>query len=277
MNEGLIKTLIVDDEPLARDLLASLIEMDPSLQLVGTSRDGGEALADISRLKPDLVFLDVQMPVLDGVGVVDRLLHRRHMPHIVFVTAFDQYAVKAFELNVLDYILKPIEKERFYPTVNRAKQAIRQKKIVDLAQRMLGVVSAFREEQVPPAIDENSFLINTGKRLVTITADDIIWVEAANQYVRVHTETESYLMSENLRQFTAKLNDTMFLRAHRSATINVSKVVSVARKGSGAHRISLAGGHSVVLSRGRAAHLPLLLNMSRLNASSMAGLSPISG
>ncbi len=267
LTDDIIRTLIVDDEPLARDLLVRLIDKDPMLQVVGTAADGGEALTQVTKLKPDLVFLDVQMPVLDGIGVANRLRHRRHMPHIVFVTAFDQYAIKAFELNVLDYLLKPIEKERFYPTVERARQAIAQKKIVGLAERMLGLVSAYESNGPALPRQENAFLINTGQRLVSVPPDDIVWVEAANQYVKIHTETESFLMSENLSQFSKKLDEQAFARVHRSATINVSKLVSVARRGSGAHTLTLAGGHQVILARSRSRLLPFLLKMTNLNHS----------
>lgn len=267
MTDDIIRTLIVDDEPLARDLLVRLVEKDPMLQVVGTAADGGEALTQITKLKPDLVFLDVQMPVLDGIGVASRLRHRRHMPHIVFVTAFDQYAIKAFELNVLDYLLKPIEKERFYPTVERAKQAIAQKKIVGLAERMLGLVSAYESNGHAAPPEDNAFLINTGQRLVSVLPDDIVWVEAANQYVKIHTEAESFLMSENLTQFSRKLDERVFARVHRSATINVSKLVSVARRGSGAHTLTMAGGHLVILARSRARLLPFLLKMTNVNQS----------
>lgn len=266
MEQDKITTLVVDDEPLARDLLIRLIEKDPALELVGTSSDGGMALADISRLKPDLVFLDVQMPVLDGIGVVSRLLHRRHMPHIVFVTAFDQYAVKAFELNVLDYLLKPIEKERFYPTVERVKKSIIQKKIIGLAERMLGLVSAYDTGAESQTHRSDSFLVNTGQKLVAVMPDDIIWVEAANQYVTLHTQAESYLMSENLATFSTKLDGEQFVRVHRSATINLSHLQSVARRGSGAHTLTLDGGHEVVLARGRASLLPHLLKVCNVNA-----------
>lgn len=265
MTEDIIRTLIVDDEPLARDLLARLVDKDSMLQIVGSAADGGEALAQISKLKPDLVFLDVQMPVLDGIGVANRLRHRRQMPHIVFVTAFDQYAIKAFELNVLDYLLKPIEKERFYPTVDRAKQAIAEKKIVGLAERMLGLVSAYERNGPAAPPEDNAFLINTGQRLVSVSPDDIVWAEAANQYVKIHTEAGSFLMSENLSQFSKKLDERTFARVHRSATINVSKLVSVARRGSGAHTLTLTGGHQVILARSRASLLPFLLKMTNLN------------
>lgn len=270
MTDERIKTLIVDDEPLARDLLTRLIEKDASLDLVGTSVDGGAALADISRLKPELVFLDVQMPVLDGIGVVNRLLHRRNMPHIVFVTAFDQYAIKAFELNVLDYLLKPIEKERFYPTVDRAKKAITHKKIIGLAERMLGLVTSF-DDAKPSPVDDGSFLINTGQKLVSVAPEDIIWVEAANQYVTLHTAGESFLMSENLSQFSARLDTHQFVRVHRSATINIKRLVSVARRGSGAHTLRLEGGAEVVLARGRADLLPMLLKMAAINTGNPGG------
>lgn len=263
MENAPIKTLIVDDEPLARDLLRSFAAKDSCLQIVGECANGAEALSAINAHQPDLVFLDVQMPVLDGIGVVERLLHRKTLPHIVFVTAFDQYAVKAFELNVMDYLLKPVEKTRFYPLVEKIKATIRREQICDLAERMFGAVSSYKNTSVLQP-SEDSILINTGQKLVSLTAQDIIWVEAANQYVTIHTANDQYVMSENLGQFSARLNALQFLRIHRSALINLAYVTSVARAGNGTHKVTLKNGAVVLLARGRADMLPRLLEAARL-------------
>lgn len=264
MENAPIKTLIVDDEALARELLVALVKKDPALELVGQCANGADALAAISRLEPDLVFLDVQMPVLDGLGVVERLLHRTKPPHIVFVTAYDQYAVRAFELNVLDYLLKPVEKTRFYPLVERVKESIRKDQICTLAERMFGAVSTFKTGNVPSP-DTDNILINTGQKLVSIAINSIVWVEAANQYVTIHTMSEKHVMSENLGQFSRRLTDLQFLRVHRSSIINLAYVVAVSRAGNGAHRVTMKNGDKVVLSRGRSELLPVLLQATQPN------------
>ncbi|NVJ98373.1 MAG: response regulator transcription factor [Alphaproteobacteria bacterium] len=271
MSTPKIKTLIVDDEPLARELLASLVRKDSALELVGESPDGADALAKITTLKPDLILLDVQMPVMNGIGLASRLIHRRDVPYIIFVTAYDRYAVKAFELNALDYILKPIAKDRFFPAVEKAKQAISQQRIYEMAEKMLGLVSSLSDTGSHGR--QEAIVINTGGKLVSLEPEDIIWIEAANQYVRIHTNRQIFMMAENLGKFADRLDGAFFQRVHRSAIINLAKVRSVARKGSGAHRIGLAGGQEVILTRSKAQLLPLLLKYARSNTGSAQSTS----
>ena len=259
----MIRTLIVDDEKLARDLLAKLVGRDQSLELVGQCSDGQQAIDSIHRLEPELVFLDVQMPIMDGLAVAKSLQHLKCPPYIIFVTAYDKYAIQAFDCHALDYVVKPIDKARLYASIQRAKSAIEQKNIVAMAQRMTDMMKSL---DASTGISCNStavphnIIINTGHQLISIRPEDIIWIEAANQYVKVHVLEQHHVMSENLSQFSHKLDAKYFVRVHRSALINISKVVSVSRKGSGAHLITLEGGAQVVLSRGRSDLLPVLLD-----------------
>lgn len=257
-----ISTLIVDDEDLARSLVAALVRKDPELLSVGECSDGGAALQKIAEAKPDLVFLDIRMPVLNGLEVVERLLASDYLPYIIFVTAYDDYAIKAFELNVLDYLVKPIEKKRFHKAVRRAKEAIRKREMLDLTRRLVDLnqsVTASRDNDP----GEGALLVRKGDRVVRLTMSDIAWVEAANQYVHIHTGEESYTLSESLSQFQRRIDDPRFVRTHRSALVNAAAIESVLKNRNGTHLLKLRTGHDVTVARSRSALLPGLLRLAR--------------
>jgi two-component system LytT family response regulator len=257
-----IKTLIVDDEKLARDLLIELINKDNELALIGQCNDGQQALDCIRRLQPGLVFLDIQMPIMDGLAVVKNLQEMVEPPYIIFVTAFDQYAIQAFDYHVLDYVVKPIDKSRLYMSIKRAKVAIEQKSLAVMAQRMSDMVKTMEKRTIESQTLSSAphhLVINTGYELVSIKPQEIIWVEAANQYVKIHMLNERHIMSENLSQFSQRLDMKGFLRVHRSALINLCHLKRVSKKSNGTHLLTLRGDIQVVLSRGKADLLPLLL------------------
>lgn len=257
-----ISTLIVDDEELARNLIGSFVRRDPDLLLVGECSNGSKALEAIARQQPELVFLDIQMPVLNGISVAEQLAAADHVPYIIFVTAYDDYAIKAFELDVLDYLVKPIEKARFRAAVERAKEAIRNKEIVRLTERLLEI-NGSRAAQAGDADKRSELIVKSGRSIVQIATDDIVWIEAANQYAHIHTNDHTFTVSESLSQYMKKITDRRFIRVHRSAVVNGGSVVAVTRNRNGTHKLRLRNGKEIILARSRSHLVPTILRMAR--------------
>lgn len=261
-----IRTLIVDDEALARQLIRSLITEDRDIKIVGECAEGWEAIAAVKTFQPDLMFLDIQMPALSGFDVLEKI-EPEQMPYVIFITAYDQYAVKAFEIHALDYILKPFEKERFFESINRAKAIIRQKGLSELTDkiiRMVRSVPGVHEPETPgKSREETSFLqqvmIRQGGRLFAVAAADIVWLEAANQYVRIHTLSGSHLVSRSLNALEKQLDPQKFFRIHRSAIAHVAFIKEVRTARNGSCSVLLATGDTLKLSRGRRGILTDLL------------------
>lgn len=259
-----LKLLLVDDEPLARALLRSLADRDPDLEVVGESADGRDALRDIERERPDIIFLDVQMPRLSGVEVAEKLQADQRRSHVVFVTAHDDYAVRAFELHALDYLVKPIQKARFAECISRAKQVLRTGALSSLSERVLALTKDYHSPPQRMSNDaESGILIRTGDRVDWIQPEQIEWVEAANQYVYVHTPEGTFTLSESLGAFLRRASHPDLVRVHRSAAINTVRIERVVRKSNGTHAIQLASGTEVKLSRRRRDLVPTLLRMAR--------------
>lgn len=262
-SEHLVSTLVVDDEELARNLVSSLVRRDRELVLVGECEDGASALNVIMEKRPDLVFLDIQMPVMNGLALAERLASVNHTPYVIFITAFDEHAVKAFELHALDYLVKPIEKDRFRAAVDRAKSAIRNGEILALTQRLLKLRQA--SIKGAPATDpsEQELTVRNGDVIVQLSTNDIVWIEAANQYVHIHTRDRTYTVSESLSQYSKRISDQRFFRIHRSALVNGSAVNSVSRQRNGTHLLQLRNGESLVVARSRSAIIPSILRAAR--------------
>ncbi len=258
-----ISTLIVDDEVLARRLIGSLIQSDADLVLVGECGDGAAALDLIAAQKPDLVFLDVQMPALDGLRVASRLAAFEAPPYVIFVTAFEQFAVKAFELNALDYLMKPIEKGRFHAAVARAKTAIHNGEVLALTQRLLALGASEHRQVSPGPADGHELTVKHGESIVQLSTGDVVWVEAANQYAYIHTPTATYTVSESLSQYAKRIRDERFFRIHRSALVNAGLVDDVARKPNGTHSLRMSTGDTLVVARSRSAIIPGILRVAR--------------
>jgi len=259
-----IPTMVVDDEALARSLVAALVRQDPDLQLVAECGDGSGALEAIDSVCPQLVFLDVRMPVLSGTQVAERLGTRSNPPYVIFVTAFDDHAIRAFELDALDYLVKPVQKQRFRAAVERAKAAIRSRALCQLTEQILALGGT---EQGAVRTDDpgaHELTLRTGDDIVQLATSDIVWIEAANQYVHLHTATRTYTASESLGQYLKKIRDRRFLRVHRSAVVNAAAVTAVRRRRNGTHQLRLANGEKLVLSRSRAGLVPSILRAARL-------------
>lgn len=252
-----IKVLIVDDEALARNLMNSLIRRDPGLELVGSCSDGAEARREILRLKPDLVFLDIHMPKLNGVEVIESLAKMEQLPYVVFVTAFDQYAVRAFDVDALDYLMKPVDEERFQVAVERARNAIQQRRLQSLGAQIAELSGDHKPAEA--AEEATHLIVKKGEELIRLPAADIVWLEAASQYVRIHTRNNTYMMAESLNNYHRRLPGSLFTRIHRSAVVNRARLSRIFKKPNGVHALELDDGTVLSLARSRRKMLNELL------------------
>lgn len=249
-----LRVLVVDDEPLVRDGLRALLAREVGVRLLGEARNGEEALQRIREVRPDLVLLDVQMPGMNGLDVV-AALEPDERPAIVFVTAFSEYAIRAFDVHAVDYLLKPFDAERFAMALSRARVRM----AAGNADRLEDLLATLRPAPVYP---ERLLLKHEGSMVVVI-ADDVDWVEAADNYVKVHARTGRYMVRETLKQIEATLAPARFARAHRSAIVNLSRVKSLDPLAAGEHVITLTTGTRLTLSRGFRDHFKSRLESAR--------------
>jgi two-component system LytT family response regulator len=225
-----IKTLIVDDEYQARKGLRALLAAEPDIEVISECSNGQQAIDEIRQLAPDLAFLDVQMPDKNGFDVLAALDHER-APALVFITAYDQYALKAFEFSALDYLLKPFTDERFRQAVERARQQCRQRRTQHLSQQLLLLLehnqSAARSDGAAQAEPLRRFFIKTGGEVHFVSVDEVDWLEADSYCTRIHMGKKTHLLRGNLGGFEARLDPKKFTRINRSAIINLSRVQSL--------------------------------------------------
>jgi two-component system LytT family response regulator len=239
-----IRTLIVDDEPLGRERIRTLLAGDPEIEVVEECPDGRRAIAAIERSKLDLVFLDVQMPEVDGFAVLDAIAGDR-MPVIIFVTAYDCYAVQAFEVHALDYLLKSFDRERFQAAMQRAKEEIRRSKDGFLNERLAGLLEDLQAKQKRLT----RLVVKSAGRIVFLRVEEIDWVEAADNYVRIHAGRESHLIRETLQSLESRLNPEKFLRIHRSTLVNFDRIRELHPVFHGDYLVKLNDGTELTLSR----------------------------
>lgn len=246
-----LRVLVVDDEPIARRGLRKLLAAEPDVDVVGEARDGREAVAAIRRLKPDLVLLDVQMPELDGIGVV-RELASGELPEVIFVTAYDRYAIAAFDLHAVDYVLKPVQAKRFAVALSRARRRLASGRPAELAERIERLLGEYGQAGSTP----DRILVRSGSKAFFVKLDDIGWLEASGNYVRLHTPARDprALVRETLAHLAEWLPPN-FLRVHRSAIVNLDAVAEVQTLPSGDGEILLKTGVRVGLSRRHVADL----------------------
>jgi len=239
-----IRTLIVDDEPLGRERIGSLLSGDPEIEVIGECADGRQAVAAIEEGKPDLVFLDVQMPELDGFGVLEAICAGR-MPVIIFVTAYDRYAVQAFEVHALDYLLKSFDKERFAAALRRAKEEIRHSREGALSERLTELLEDLQAKKERLT----RLVIRSAGRIVFLRVEEIDWIEAADNYVRVHAGLEAHLIRETLQSLEKRLDPAIFLRIHRSSLVNLNRILELQPIFHGDYAVKLIDGTELTLSR----------------------------
>jgi two-component system, LytTR family, response regulator len=256
MSDDAVRALIVDDEPLAREGVRLLLERDPQVVVVGECADGASAVETITRLRPDLVFLDVQMPEMSGFEVLSALELER-LPAVVFVTAYDHYALEAFEVHALDYLLKPFEDERFFAALRRAKEHLRLARMNELSQRLIALL-----ESQPPATGGprgvRRIAVKSAGRTVFLAVDDIDWIEAADYYVQLHLGPQSYLHRQSMTSLEQELDPNQFLRIHRSAIVNRARIRELRQHGREV-LVVLEGGTELKVARGHREKLQSLL------------------
>ncbi|HSS21429.1 MAG TPA: LytTR family DNA-binding domain-containing protein [Pyrinomonadaceae bacterium] len=261
-----ITTLIVDDEPLARRNIRLLLKDDDEVEIVGEASSGKEALTLIRKHSPDLVFLDIQMPELDGFGVLDNI-DAEQLPAIVFVTAYDQYALKAFEFHALDYLLKPFDDARFEKALRRAKLQVGQREIKDLSERLVALL-AQREGKLPAPVRSPQYLsrllIKSAGRVFFLKTDEIDYVRAEDYYVKLHVGRKGHLLRETMNELESKLDPAKFLRIHRSTIVNIERIRELQQHFNGEYIVLLHDGTEHKLSRSRREQLQSLLKSGSL-------------
>jgi two-component system, LytTR family, response regulator len=238
-----IRTIVVDDESLARERITSLLALQPDIDVVGTAADGPDAVAAIERQQPDLVFLDVQMPGMNGFEVLECL---DTPPAIVFVTAHDGYALRAFEIHALDFLLKPFDQTRFEKTLDRARARVRERPAdAGLDPRLASLLDELQANRRYP----ERVIVKTSGRVFFVRTQDIDWVEASGNYVRIHTRGEAHLLRESMKNMEARLDPRLFVRIHRSAIVNVDRIREMEPWFHGEYIVILQDGTRLTASR----------------------------
>jgi two-component system LytT family response regulator len=243
VNPHRIRTLIVDDEPLARAMLRSFLADDAGVEVIGECGDGYTAIEMIESAAPDLVFLDIQMPDLDGFGVL-RALAPAAIPNIAFVTAYDQFALQAFDVHAIDYLLKPFDRERFQRTLERAKQQISLQKRKDVNEELLRMLN----EQSARSQPLKRFLVKTGDKSFFVRPEEISWIEAQGNYVALHVGAQSFLLRQTVNTLEKQLDPAKFQRIERSTIVNLDAIREMHPAGRGEYEIVLKEGVALKLS-----------------------------
>jgi two-component system LytT family response regulator len=239
------RVVIADDEPLGRQRLRMLLAAEPWIEVVAECADAPATIAAIEKFRPGLVFLDVQMPGGSGFDVIEAIGAER-MPFVIFVTAFDRYALRAFEVHALDYLLKPFDRERFRQAIARVRQQLDRRSGGDLEQRLIALVQDLKPAQ--SRVDR--FVVKSAGRVFFVRAADIEWIEAAGNYVKLHVGSETHLFRETMNALEAKLDPAMFFRIHRSTIVNLERVRELQPWFNGEYVVFLTSGARLTLSRG---------------------------
>lgn len=239
-----LKVLIVDDEPIAREGVRVQLQKSPDVTIVGEAGTGLEAVAAIRELLPDIVFLDVQMPGMNGFEVLESL-GIANLPAVVLVTAYDKYALQAFEVNAVDYLLKPFDAERFARAFDRARRELESKKVAVLNQRLQTLL----ETVLPSKKFLERLVVKSSGRIFFLSVAEIDWIEAADNYARLHVGRESHLIRETLSSLEGRLNPDMFLRVRHSAIVNTTHIKELHPLFKGEYEILLQSGAKLSTSR----------------------------
>jgi two-component system LytT family response regulator len=238
----MIRVLVADDQPMARERLVSLLAAEPGVEVTATASSGPETVEVIRQSSPDLVFLDLQMPGMDGFKVIEAIGVDR-MPPTVFVTAYDEYAVRAFEVQAIDYLLKPFGRQRFQSALARARKHLERDRQGELAQRLSELLRTGRSETT------ERLLVKAGGRVSFVDIESIDWVEAEGNYVRIHAGSQVYLMRETMNGLIARIGERQFFRIHRSRIVNITRVKELIIAGGGDYQVLLWDGTRLGLSR----------------------------
>ncbi|NOK09096.1 LytR/AlgR family response regulator transcription factor [Corallococcus exercitus] len=257
-----LRVLLVDDEPLARKGLRQALARHPDAVVCGECRDGREAVEAIRAQRPHLVLLDVQMPELDGFGVL-REVGAEHMPAVIFVTAFDTFAVKAFTVHAVDYLVKPFDDARFDEALARARQRLRAGEAAELGRRLADLLADAGAAPRPVEPLADRLLVRVGLRSVLVPVADIEWIEADDYCVTLHADGKAHVLRESLAALEARLDPERFVRIHRSAIVNVECIQEVHRPSPTEQVVVLRSGQRLRVSRSRREHLERRLGRAR--------------
>jgi two-component system LytT family response regulator len=245
MTKSEIKAIIVDDEFLGRERICSLLSKHADIEIVGECVNGREAVEAIQNLKPDLVFLDVQMPKIDGFEVVE-IIGTENMPAVIFVTAYDEYAIRAFDINAVDYLLKPFDKERFEKAVERAKREIkRQESPTEIRENLRELLTEVKNE--PQFLKR--IPVKSASGTTFVLTEEIDWIAASGHYLELHTGNKTHLIREKLSVIETKLDPQIFMRIHRSTIVNFDRIKSLHPMFNGDQLVILKDGRELNLSR----------------------------
>ena len=239
-----LRLLIVDDEPLARGLMRQYADAEAGVEVIGEAATGEELADALARARPDVALVDIRMPGADVFAVLaDAATTHPPLPAVIFATAFDAYAVRAFELNAVDYLIKPFSADRFSEALRRARR--------HRAGEAEGLSRAIRDLGARP----DRLLVPEGRRMVPVAMADVVWIEAEGDYVRVHTPARSYLLTRSMKEIERRLDPARFIRVHRSAIVQSSHIREVRPSGNSRYRLLLSNGTTVIVSRTRAPQL----------------------
>ena len=238
-----MRVLIVDDEPLGRKMVRRMLESYSEVELIGECENGEEAIQEIESKKPDLVFLDVQMPVLDGFAVLSKI-NQDKLPFIIFVTAYDEYALRAFEVNALDYLLKPYDRKRFDQAFQRAVKQINSQNNNQLNEKIISLLSGNNH----PKDFTERFVIKTGGRVFFLDVEEIMWIEADGNYVFLHTQQKKHIFRETLTSLESQLNPNKFRQISRSTIVNLNFIKELQPFFRGNYKVVLKNGAELKLS-----------------------------
>ncbi|MFC2953403.1 LytR/AlgR family response regulator transcription factor [Marinicaulis aureus] len=261
MSDDKIRVILVDDEPLALRGLKLRLQAFPEVEIVGECANGREAVKEIKALTPDLVFLDIQMPGLDGFGVV-RAMIGAPAPLFIFVTAYDKYAIDAFEANALDYIVKPVEEERLNDALHRAREALKSKVAASRESKLIEMLASLSDDdrdRIKELINDPEWTdkqryperlsFKDGSKVVMLDADEIEWIDAAGDYMCIHAGGKTHIIRETMKALQTRLDPERFQRVHRSAIVNVKRVKELHPHSNGEYFLILDNGGELKLSR----------------------------
>jgi two-component system LytT family response regulator len=243
-----LRTLIADDEPLGRERLKLLLAADKQIEIIAECRNGREVIANLKSNPIDLLFLDIQMPGTNGFDVIEEI-GLPNMPVTVFVTAYNEYAVKAFEVHALDYLTKPVEPKRLESALSRIKEQLEQKQALMTKEQFTAILASFQNMGQHSGPRQKRILVRNGTKESFINVDDIEWIEAADYYCCLHVGNKTHMLRESIKQLEKKLDPAKFVRVHRSAIVNIDQVREVQREGRTEGWVVLTGGLRLRMSK----------------------------
>ena len=253
-----LRTIIADDEHLARQKLRLLLESEPGVQVVAECPSGTQTVEAIHEYKPDLLLIDIRMPDMDGFEVIGKI-KADEMPIVVFTTAYDQFAIRAFEAHALDYLLKPFDEERLHQAVERTRTELLKSHNLTLTSRLLDLLAQKSEPRAEAKQNDDRMVIRAGGKVVFLDTKEIDWIEAAANYVKLNVGREQYLLREGISSIAERLDPDRFVRIHRSVIVNVRKIKELQPCESGEYIAVLKNGKELSCSRGYRAHLQRLI------------------